>query len=255
MLGQQLQSWAATAHELSEDECSARKGTWSCPRCGRAFSWRHVRYCDGAGEPIGWVNAVAALSQPHVVLLHKAGAETARCPRCDQTWPVFATDAAGALPSAPNVTETRRTLDEWYRQTQWVDNRRGSKELHRTVTIGREWQQSVRVESEASREVGGAGKLSVPSLSELSASAEQSVKAHYSLTQDVTRSYSDQIVIEVPPWTVRGLTLTFKRHWQHGTVRVPAPGASVVELPYSVAVELTADVTAWDQTFTPPAAA
>ena len=53
---------------------------------------------------------------------------------------------------------------------------------------------------------------------------------------------------EVPPGTKRVVSFTYAQVWQHGLARVARTDGTVAEIPFKVAVDMTANVAQHDTT-------
>lgn len=215
-----------------------------CPCCDRKFGLRSPRYRRPDGRPVAWAKAVAGELMP-AWALHQIGATVAECPRCGNGWPLFARDDAGD-PENVGFSESRRTFEAAGEETCRVDNRRGRSQLTRTITFTLEWQQSVKLDVERTRERGSEGKLSAPGV-ELARTFEQSVKAHYEAAYGTTGTRTEQVTVTADRGTLTSVTLKRQHEWQHGTVRVPDGRGRTLEVPYSVIVGMTFDVIQEDE--------
>jgi hypothetical protein len=129
--------------------------------------------------------------------------------------------------------------------TYLVDNSRGRKPLTRKIGFTLEWQQSVKLDAERTRESGPAGKVSVPGI-ELTRTFEQSVKAHYEAANGTTHTQTEEVTVTADRGTVTSVTVTRRHKWEHGNMRVPDGRGRTLEVPYSVIVGMTFDVTQED---------
>jgi hypothetical protein len=214
-----------------------------CPSCDRKFGLRSPRYRRPDGRPVSWAKAVAGELIPAWVL-HQRGAAVAECPRCGDSWPLFAHDE----PENPNntgFTETGRTFQPVGEETRVVDNRRGRSPLTRTITFTVDSERSVRLDREHTRESGPTGKLSVPGV-ELTKTFERSVKEHYEAAHATTRTQTEQVTVTAEPRTLTRVTLRRQNEWQHGIMHAPDGRGRSLDVPYSVIVGMTFDVSQHD---------
>ena len=225
---------------LSRDERRSRQAEpHICPRCDRKFGLRSPRYRRHDERPVAWAKGVPGNLMP-AWALHQIGAATAECPRCGKSWPLLASDEPDNLDNA-GFSEQTRTLETVGEDTYLVDNSRGRQPLTRKIAFTLEWQRSVKVDAERTRESGPAGKLSVPGI-ELTRTFEQSVKAHYEAANATTHTQSEEVTVTADPGTVTSVTVTRRHKWEHGTMRVPDGRGRTLEVPYSVIVGMTFDV-------------
>jgi hypothetical protein len=82
----------------------------------------------------------------------------------------------------------------------------------------------------------------------LGLSVERAISEKYSLTQDVKRSYTDQMTFEVPAHMKRQITFLYRRLWQHGVIRYHMESESPIEIPFKVVVALVLDLKQEDET-------
>jgi len=232
------------APALSHDERRSRQAEpHICPRCDRKFGLRSPRYRRRDERPVGWAKGVAG-SLMSAWALHQIGAAIAECPRCGKSWPLFARDEPGN-PDNVGFSEMGPTLETVGEETYRVDNRHGRKPLTRRITFTLEWQRSVKVDAERTRESGPAGKLSVPGI-ELTRTFEQSVKAHYEAANGMTHTQSEEVTVTADPGIVTSVTVTRRHKWEHGTMSVPDGRGRTLDVPYSVIVGMTFDVAQHD---------
>jgi hypothetical protein len=152
------------------------------------------------------------------LVLWQAGAKVAECPRCGGRWQVFV-DLQHDEPGAPVFIERERSWTLGPTQIRTI--RSSASELDRTTTITHEWRQSVRLGNEQARESSRDVKLGPP-LSEFTASVEQAVKSHYEITQDASRTETEQITVRnVPAGQVSTVRYQPEYEWRHGIVCVP----------------------------------
>jgi hypothetical protein len=215
----------------------------TCPHCDRKFGLRSPRYRRPDERPVPWAKAVAGELLP-AWTLYQIGATFAECPRCGKRWPLFAQDDIHN-PASVSYGETRRTVEDAGEETRWVDNSRGRSELERTITFTYEWQQSVKLDIEKAIERGSEGGLKVPAI-ELSKTLEESLKTHYEAASSSTRIQTEQVTVTAERGTVTKIALKRRHEWQHGTMRAPDGRGGTLEVPYSVIVGATLDVSQED---------
>jgi hypothetical protein len=155
--------------------------------------------------------------------------------------------AAGALGLDPEIIETGRTVEDYRVDTVELNNLKASSKLTRKVTINKEWTQSYVIDQEATEKSSRRGDLKLGGLADLGTSFEKEFAAKYSTTQTAKRSYTDEIVFEVPEHTRRRVFFDYKLVWQHGIIRYRGADGLPVEVPYRVAVDLTLDLAQEDE--------
>jgi phage FluMu protein Com len=202
--------------------------TWRlrCPRCKKFLLY------DRTYEPNGRVRRIFKPTDP---------ASLSECPRCHQRWFFY------KQPDEIEVLETHQSTDELRREEIELDNSRGVSELKRTRSVSEEWTQSYTLEREETMSAGVKGTFGVDGGPKVEVTAEQALKERFAISEQKKRTFAEEISFEVPPGVVRKVTLTFKRTWQHGTIRLTPPGESPVEVPFKVVAALQMDITQVDE--------
>lgn len=160
----------------------------------------------------------------------------AECPKCQRRWFIY--NRAMLV----SVVELGRESELAAEQTLVLDNLGGVSTLNRTRTVNYEWSKSLSmsVEGTQTEETGfEVGKKDVATLSSMASNA---VKTTYQVTQEERKTYTEELSFEVPPGIRRDVTLTFRRIWQLGIVKMSDEAGDPVDIPYRVAVELEMDV-------------
>jgi hypothetical protein len=178
---------------------------------------------------------------------------TLECSKCHSQWSMF--DHQGTtrgtpaeFPASLNVTfEETVVTRQLYRETdRLLDNRGGSTAATQRLTISEQWTQTVQLDREHARSVGGHAGLTTP-VASAALQAEETLRKHYDVTASGQRTYTDELTVEVPPHTTRHLHLRYMRVFQDGVVRASGGDAVALELPYRVAIALEMD---WSQSDT-----
>jgi hypothetical protein len=132
--------------------------------------------------------------------------------------------------------ETGTSIEPYRETSRRFNNRAGSTPATQRVSVSEQWTQSIELSREHAHSLGGHVALGAQ-LGSIASSAESTLRAHYGVTADAQRTYTDELTIEIPPHTLRTLHLEYKRVFQAGLVRASL-GNDVVELPYRAAVAL-----------------
>ena len=194
-----------------------------CPHC-RKFIWYTRDFVDGVEHSS---LRLRPLKDPAAIQ---------QCPRCDGRW--FAYDRSGLV----DVVEGERDSELVSSREIVMDNSKGTTSMVRTKTITEEWSRTyeLTLEEGAVRETSiTLGKSGVAGVS---AMAQNALKTTYSIGQESRRSYSEEIPFDVPPGVRQVVTLTFRRIWQHGTLRVVDSNGEPEDVPYKVVVDLDMDM-------------
>lgn len=205
-----------------------------CPRCQRLIL--HSR----TYEPSGRVRRIRRPTDP---------ASLSECPRCHQRWFYY------QQPDQIEVLETRQSSDELRREEFVLDNTKGTSTLKRTRSVSEEWTQAYSLEREETDTATITGTLGVDGGPSAAVTAEQALKERFAISEQKKRTFTEEISFEVPPGVSRSVLLTFKRTWQHGTIRVTPPDEEAFEVPFKVATALMMDVAQEDTTAGAAAAA
>ena len=80
----------------------------------------------------------------------------------------------------------------------------------------------------------------------LSKSVEKSVKSRYAVTDESKKTFSEEVIVEVPGFTKVRVSFQWKRIWQHGIVKAQV-GSETINIPYQVIVGLTFDQSQEDE--------
>ena len=222
-----------------------------CPRCANwVFT---VKYVGPDGQQVPMWRPMPMMELGTV----------ARCKKCNQTWPVFASAqfapaaqpappapaaapaatpaAAPAAASATEVVETARTWTDHHVEVRELDNLGSDTSFTRTITINEEWSQEYVIDKESTRKIGGDLNLGLGAIASLGATAEQALRDRYSVTTNVRKSYTDELAFTVPPRKIKYVRMRYRQGWQEGFVRVTHPNTGTVEIPFKVAVGLRVD--------------
>lgn len=131
--------------------------------------------------------------------------------------------------------------------TRLVDNSGSDVELGRSLTISNSAEHQFKVDLEASRRSGAAGKLGGTALginAELSAHIERMVKAGISSSENRQHSVEEKLEFKSPPRTLLTITLAWKRIWQRGEVTLQSDQGQILVLAYEESVGLDFDISA-----------
>lgn len=221
--------------------------THRCPACRAAMIGRRKPdYFKGDGTRIAAPFNVLIL----LTLLWDRSA-VAECPQCHQRWSVF----HRSEPSAPRqqeldtlrvdaIVETSRSEELLGEEQRIVDNSKSAIALERRFTVTKEWSQFCTLEHETTRDIAGGlaiGVPGVPNVASITASAKEIVTAHYAISEETKRTYTEEITLRIPAKTKLTVNFSWKRIWQHGVIKVYDEKGMLHELQFKVAVGLTFD--------------
>ena len=197
-----------------------------CPICNKFILW--VRDIVD-GKDIGF-----RITSPEVEsLIHE-------CPKCKGQW------AAYDRPMTIEVIEGPSESEVGVHQRELVDNSGGTSVLTMRKSISHEWRRSITF----GREISDATKLGLTlggDAASLSLTAENALKSTYSVLQEETATYTQELEFEVPVGVRRVVGLTFRRILRTGILKLQDADGGTAEVPYKVAVGLEVDVSQTDE--------
>jgi hypothetical protein len=164
----------------------------------------------------------------------------------DESHPVI--DApAGFMEPSISILETTRSEEPLGEDHRIIDNLHSSIHLTRKFTVSKNWSQAYTVGYEHIHTEKGEFGLSVMNQVNLKLAIEQALKAQYSIAETITRTYSEEVLLDVPARTKLRVTFRWKRLWQHGVVRLQSQPGQCLEVPFQVVVGLTFDQVQTDE--------
>lgn len=193
-----------------------------CPICNK-FSLYVRDYVDGK-EVTAW--RFSAIEDASAI---------EECPKCNGRWFVY--DRQMVV----EVVEDNRELEVAYSDEFVLDNLNGRSTLHRKKTIGQQWTQVLDLSTEETSAHEASLTLGNDVMS-LSAMAQNAVKTAYKISEEQTRTYSEELEFDVPAGVRRRVTLTYKRVWQHGRLLLRREDEGSLEFPFKVLVSMELDV-------------
>jgi hypothetical protein len=161
------------------------------------------------------------------------------CPKCQGRWAAYERPVTIQVIEGPSESEVEIT------QEIMLDNAHGTSILKRRKTITHEWRRSITVGQEISSSTQLGLKLG-GDVASLGLTAENALKANYSVLQEETSTYSEELEFEVPVGVRRVVGLTFRRILHAGVLRLQDADGASADVPYKVAVGLELDVSQTD---------
>lgn len=122
-----------------------------------------------------------------------------------------------------------------------IDSSQSSVSITRHVSISKEWMQSYDISDEEVTKAQAGGEAKISSVFALKLAAEQQLRSRYSISEQIKKTYTEDVTIEVPPNTKVCMLFKWKRLVRSGVVRFSMPDGSTIELPYRVAWGVTFD--------------
>lgn len=217
---------------LSKEQTKFQTSLNRCPHCGKFIMIPHYLKADGT-----------RIHPLKMNLLFMDRSVLAKCPKCGHRWPVFAghTPPKSDQQYVVELVESSRSEEPIGEEQRLIDNSRSGVELERRFTVRKEWSQSLVIEKEKARTDGGEITVGVSDAASLKLVAEQAIKEKYTISEDTTHSYTEEIILKVPAKTRLRVIFYWKRIWQHGIIKLRDEQGRSNELPFKVAVGATFD--------------
>ncbi|HEV7671956.1 MAG TPA: hypothetical protein VGS22_25820 [Thermoanaerobaculia bacterium] len=140
------------------------------------------------------------------------------------------------------IVETGRVEEPLGEEVREIDNSQSSVEIQRTLRLSREWSQSFSLEREHAAKIGGELSVQGAWIVDFKATAEGEIRKKYELSTVDRKTYSEEIVIDVPARTKVTLVLKWKQVWQCGIALVSdGRNGTEIQIPYRVCLGPTFD--------------
>jgi hypothetical protein len=139
------------------------------------------------------------------------------------------------------LVETQRIEESLGEERRVIDNSNSSAEVRRTMTVTREWSQTIAIGDETTTSVTGEVGVKVKLIADLKLKAEREVRAKYSTSTETKRTFREEVVITVRAKTKVEVVFAWKQVWQCGVIRAYAHDGSTSEFPYRFCLEPTFD--------------
>lgn len=144
------------------------------------------------------------------------------------------------------IEEAERFSEPLGNEVRVIDNSRSSSPTERKITVSRQWSQSVALDVEKTTELGGSLDVKLPLSLGFSTSATRSVKRKYAISEEVVRTYSEEVTIKVLPETHTTVTFSWRQVWQKGIVVGRNTHGLELRTPFEVKLHPTFDQTQED---------
>jgi hypothetical protein len=121
-----------------------------------------------------------------------------------------------------------------------VENPTAGK-VERTVTISKDWSRSVSIEERTVTTTSVA--LSYGKTVNLKTDAKREVSKAYNISESSAEHISDNLKVEVPPFTTIHIILKWKQLWERGTISFTelSGKGETITMPFSVLVDVIYD--------------
>ena len=145
------------------------------------------------------------------------------------------------------MKQTTMEEEEYHTEYRCIDNLHGEGSIKQEVVLVQNWSSSFDINYSESNcfdiEQSNTSKRGFEHYIEqekgVKAKIEQEVKNYYSIKGEQSQSYSQKTDYEVPPYRKLKIKIKWKRHWQHGVIRVFLADNSRIEIPYKVIVAIS----------------
>lgn len=149
-------------------------------------------------------------------------------------------------PDASDIWQTRieeaeRVSEPLGTEERIIDNSRSSSSIERTIVVSRQWTQSVSFEKENVTGLEGGVNVKLPLSAGLEASATSTVKRAYAVAEEATRTYSEEVKINVAKNTQTRLLFHWRQVWQRGVIVGKSVDGAEVRIPFEVKLHPTFD--------------
>jgi hypothetical protein len=200
--------------------------------------WKRSNRCPFCRKWTIYVNDYVNGEKVHSLTLSapKDPSAMSECPKCGQRW--FAWRQA----TQAEVVEEKSEMQVVAEQAFVLDNSRGLSPLVRTKTVVQEWTQAIAIDSEEAESVETGFQVGKKDVATLTSMVSNAVKTTYQLSQELRRTYTEELRFEVPPGVKRTVTLRFRRDWRCGVVRMRDEQGEASEIPFRVSAALEMDI-------------
>lgn len=139
------------------------------------------------------------------------------------------------------IEEAERYSEPLGDEVRIIDNTRSNSSTERKITVSRQWSQTVALDMEKATEFGGSVDLKLPWSIGFNASAKQSVTRKYAISEGASRTYSEEVKINVLPHTRTTVTFHWRQVWQKGVVVGRDGEGHEIRAPFEVKLHPTFD--------------
>lgn len=159
----------------------------------------------------------------------------AQCKNCGYTWPIFF--LAEEQPHIVEIVEIEERSETQLGKDKYRMSNPSQATAVRRLNLEQRWSQSWNVEYEKAKRTRAEIGLQKTFLGNFKGEVERQIKTKYAITEDSTRTFTDELVLTLPAETRVVVTINWKQIWQHGLIKF----SHGEEVPFKVAVGLTYD--------------
>jgi hypothetical protein len=139
------------------------------------------------------------------------------------------------------VNEGGLTTEPIGEEERIIDNSGSRASVVRRLSITKEWNQSYSIERDKTVRLAGSVEGSMPSVLSFDATAEECLRLHYSVTQNIKKSQTEEVTIEVPPGATVSMRFLWKRVVRTGDIWLRRDGKGQWSVPFRIVVGITFD--------------
>lgn len=188
------------------------------------------------------------LASKHVTISDMEHSATAECPKCNHSWPIFATEeqSTSSLNDISKVCRFEFSEMEYWEEAFDQDERAidngGNKSMTSKVSMSKEWSQTYEVDFEKTTSSQKGVNLNLLKVFDIKGALEHNLRKRYSISENIKKSHTDELSIEIPPKTKVIYSTKWKRKWQKGLVKcLDEFNQEIAQIPFQAAVGMDFD--------------
>lgn len=204
--------------------------TRKCPLCNK-FIIFGIQYLKSDGTPISIFDISESLDRSLVF----------KCPKCFQKFNVYAISQT-ISPKNPSlkIIEFHISEESLGEEQRLIDNSKSSINMTRSLKISKEWSQSCTLEYEKACTTGKEFNIGTDMAASIKISAEKAIKKKYSISEETHRTYTEEVVLNIPKNTKVRVFFNWKLIWQHGVIKLSDINEEI-KIPFKAIVGVSFD--------------
>lgn len=139
------------------------------------------------------------------------------------------------------IDQAERFTEPLGEERRVIDNSRSNSTTVRKITVSRQWVQTISLNHQNAYEIKGGLQVKVPMAGGFNASAQKTIQRAYSVSEETTRTYSEEVTITVGGKTKSSVTFRWRQVWQRGVVVGRSASGVEVRAPFEVKLHPTFD--------------
>ncbi len=136
------------------------------------------------------------------------------------------------------ISEINTTYQQVGTEERIIDNLKSNGLVKRRLTITREWKKIISIDREANSYYKG--KIGLP-YGLIEGDISKSLTEKYGSSLEETKSFSEEIELEIAAHSKIILTITWKLIWQNGEIEVFSDSNEKIVIPYKIVKGITFD--------------